>query len=197
MPAEHADSGTAAAANEGLQHCRGEYLARMAADDVSLPTRLAEQVAFLDSHAAVGLVGLGLAVSRVEHPAADPVGDALYAAFVVALIAITGIESAAGKPLAAPILGRWGGLQQLAGGDVPEFNNMFDVVGSVMKGRFDLTDAEVAEYMARYDIPVNPLLAEGYGSIGCWPCTRKVRPGEDPRAGRWAMFDKTECGLHK
>jgi phosphoadenosine phosphosulfate reductase len=59
------------------------------------------------------------------------------------------------------------------------------------------TDADVADYIARYDIPVNPLLAEGYGSIGCWPCTRKVRPGEDPRAGRWAMFDKTECGLHK
>jgi len=58
------------------------------------------------------------------------------------------------------------------------------------------TDADVAEYIARYDIPVNPLLSEGYGSIGCWPCTRKVRPGEDPRAGRWAMFDKTECGLH-
>jgi len=59
------------------------------------------------------------------------------------------------------------------------------------------TDADVAEYIARYDVPVNPLLEEGYGSIGCWPCTRKVRPGEDPRAGRWAMFDKTECGLHK
>jgi len=49
-----------------------------------------------------------------------------------------------GKPLAAPILGQWGGLQQLAGGDVPEYNNMFDVFGSIMKGRFDLTDAEVA-----------------------------------------------------
>jgi phosphoadenosine phosphosulfate reductase len=58
------------------------------------------------------------------------------------------------------------------------------------------TDADVAEYIARYDLPVNPLLHEGYGSIGCWPCTRKVGPGEDPRAGRWAMFDKTECGLH-
>jgi phosphoadenosine phosphosulfate reductase len=59
------------------------------------------------------------------------------------------------------------------------------------------TDADVAEYIARYDVPVNPLLQEGYGSIGCWPCTRKVGPGEDPRAGRWAMFDKTECGLHQ
>jgi phosphoadenosine phosphosulfate reductase len=59
------------------------------------------------------------------------------------------------------------------------------------------TDADVAAYIERYDIPVNELFQAGYGSIGCWPCTRKVRPGEDPRAGRWAMFDKTECGLHR
>jgi phosphoadenosine phosphosulfate reductase len=58
------------------------------------------------------------------------------------------------------------------------------------------TDADVNAYIARYDVPVNPLLNEGYGSIGCWPCTRKVKAGEDPRAGRWAAFDKTECGLH-
>jgi phosphoadenosine phosphosulfate reductase len=58
------------------------------------------------------------------------------------------------------------------------------------------TDAQVNEYIAKYDIPVNPLLSQGYGSIGCWPCTRKVRAGEDSRAGRWAAFDKTECGLH-
>jgi len=59
------------------------------------------------------------------------------------------------------------------------------------------TDADVAAYIQRYDVPVNELLDQGYGSIGCWPCTRKVKPGEDPRAGRWAMFDKTECGLHQ
>ncbi len=59
------------------------------------------------------------------------------------------------------------------------------------------TDADVEAYIARYSVPVNPLLREGYGSVGCWPCTRKVQPGEDPRAGRWAMFDKTECGLHR
>jgi phosphoadenosine phosphosulfate reductase len=58
------------------------------------------------------------------------------------------------------------------------------------------SDADVAAYIERYDIPVNELLSQGYGSVGCWPCTRMVRPGEDPRAGRWAMFDKTECGLH-
>ncbi|GAA1375726.1 phosphoadenylyl-sulfate reductase [Catellatospora chokoriensis] len=58
------------------------------------------------------------------------------------------------------------------------------------------TQAEVDQYIARYDIPVNQLLNQGYGSVGCWPCTRRIQPGEDARAGRWAMFDKTECGLH-
>jgi len=40
-------------------------------------------------------------------------------------------------------------------------------------------------------------VAEGYPSIGCVPCTTKVEPGEDPRAGRWRGWDKTECGIHQ
>jgi len=44
---------------------------------------------------------------------------------------------------------------------------------------------------------VNALLRQGYASVGCWPCTKRTPPGSDPRAGRWPMFDKTECGLHK
>jgi phosphoadenosine phosphosulfate reductase len=58
------------------------------------------------------------------------------------------------------------------------------------------TDVDVEAYIRRHNVPVNELLGQGYGSVGCWPCTRKVNPGEDPRAGRWAMFDKSECGLH-
>lgn len=45
-------------------------------------------------------------------------------------------------------------------------------------------------------LPVNPLLSQGYPSIGCAPCTNKVAPGADPRSGRWAGTAKTECGLH-
>jgi phosphoadenosine phosphosulfate reductase len=56
--------------------------------------------------------------------------------------------------------------------------------------------ADVDAYVARWKVPVNPLLRRGYGSVGCWPCTRRTGPGEDPRAGRWPLFDKTECGLH-
>lgn len=55
---------------------------------------------------------------------------------------------------------------------------------------------DVLAYAADNNILVNPLLSDGYPSIGCQPCTRRVAPGEDPRAGRWAGFDKTECGLH-
>jgi phosphoadenosine phosphosulfate reductase len=59
------------------------------------------------------------------------------------------------------------------------------------------TDEDVAAYVAAHDVPVNPLVAQGYVSIGCWPCTRPVTDGEDGRAGRWADRDKTECGLHQ
>ncbi len=58
------------------------------------------------------------------------------------------------------------------------------------------TDEQVDAYILEHDVPVNPLLFDGYPSIGCWPCTQRVEAGEDPRAGRWAGSDKTECGLH-
>ena len=56
--------------------------------------------------------------------------------------------------------------------------------------------SDVSKYVAEHDVVLNPLLFEGYASIGCWPCTRAVAPGEDARAGRWAGSGKTECGLH-
>ena len=58
------------------------------------------------------------------------------------------------------------------------------------------SDDDVAGYIAEHDVPVNPLLAQGYRSIGCAPCTTPVDEGEDPRAGRWRGLDKTECGIH-
>ncbi len=58
------------------------------------------------------------------------------------------------------------------------------------------TAQDVAGYIEDHHIIVNPLIAQGYPSIGCWPCTTPVADGEDPRSGRWAGRDKTECGLH-
>ena len=58
------------------------------------------------------------------------------------------------------------------------------------------TDEEFDAYIARHGILQNPLVSEGYLSIGCAPCTAKPLPGADPRSGRWAGQAKTECGLH-
>ncbi|WP_423604882.1 phosphoadenylyl-sulfate reductase [Sphingomonas sp. MS122] len=60
----------------------------------------------------------------------------------------------------------------------------------------DWTKADLDAYFTAHDLPRHPLEAEGYLSIGCAPCTHKVKPGEDPRSGRWAGWDKTECGIH-
>jgi phosphoadenosine phosphosulfate reductase len=58
------------------------------------------------------------------------------------------------------------------------------------------TQDDVDGYVEQHGILVNPLQYDGYPSIGCAPCTRRVAAGEDPRAGRWAGSAKTECGLH-
>jgi len=58
------------------------------------------------------------------------------------------------------------------------------------------TDEQVDQYVADNGVLVNPLVHDGYPSIGCWPCTRRVAPGDDPRSGRWAGTSKTECGIH-
>lgn len=55
---------------------------------------------------------------------------------------------------------------------------------------------DVETYIAEHGVLTNPLLMDGYASVGCAPCTRRVLEGEDPRAGRWAGRAKTECGLH-
>ena len=61
----------------------------------------------------------------------------------------------------------------------------------------DWSAEDIAAYFELHDLPPHPLVAEGYPSIGCSPCTSKVAPGEDPRSGRWKGWDKTECGIHQ
>lgn len=58
------------------------------------------------------------------------------------------------------------------------------------------TSDAVHEWARANGAELNPLLDDGFPSIGCGPCTRRVRPGEDARAGRWSGSDKTECGIH-
>lgn len=56
--------------------------------------------------------------------------------------------------------------------------------------------AELDAYAADRELPPHPLVAQGFPSIGCWPCTQPAEEGEDVRAGRWKGLDKTECGIH-
>ena len=76
------------------------------------------------------------------------------------------------------------------------------IVGRDMRGLIKVnplanwTQMDVDSYLSDHDVPHNPLLDQGYASIGCWPCTKPVKAGADPRSGRWAGRDKTECGLH-
>jgi phosphoadenosine phosphosulfate reductase len=55
---------------------------------------------------------------------------------------------------------------------------------------------QVDEYVIANDVEVNPLIYQGFPSIGCAPCTQRVQPGDDARSGRWAATRKLECGLH-
>jgi len=58
------------------------------------------------------------------------------------------------------------------------------------------TETDIWQYIHEHGLPYNELHDRNYPSIGCWPCTKPVKPGEDLRAGRWQGFNKTECGLH-
>ncbi|SEK56305.1 phosphoadenylylsulfate reductase (thioredoxin) [Sphingomonas palmae] len=58
------------------------------------------------------------------------------------------------------------------------------------------TKADLDAYFTEHELPRHPLEAQGYPSIGCAPCTSRVQPGEDPRAGRWRGWEKIECGIH-
>ena len=60
----------------------------------------------------------------------------------------------------------------------------------------DWSAADIAAHFAAHNLPAHPLVAAGFPSIGCSPCTSQVAEGEDPRAGRWKGWDKTECGIH-
>jgi phosphoadenosine phosphosulfate reductase len=77
---------------------------------------------------------------------------------------------------------------------VVDYDAMHDMVKISPLAAWSQQDVE--SYATQHGVLVNPLLLDGYTSIGCEPCTRRPLPGEDPRAGRWAGRSKTECGLH-
>lgn len=81
-----------------------------------------------------------------------------------------------------------------ANAGIIEFDQKFGLVKVNPLARWSFK--QVWEYIKKNNVPYNPLHERGYPSIGCWPCTSPVKPGDDPRSGRWAGREKTECGLH-
>ena len=100
-------------------------------------------------------------------------------------------------PFDASITGRKG-FQSATRAGLPRFEiDRADPLGRLKVNPLaDWSKADIEAYAAAHDLPPHPLVAEGYPSIGCSPCTSKVAPGEDPRSGRWKGWDKTECGIH-
>ena len=89
------------------------------------------------------------------------------------------------------------GRKRFHGGDRLRLKVVEDVEGQVKFNPLaNWTKADLDAYVARHDLPAHPLVAAGYPSIGCWPCTKPVEAGEDVRAGRWTGSQKTECGIH-
>ncbi|GKS65250.1 phosphoadenosine phosphosulfate reductase [Nitrospira sp.] len=82
-----------------------------------------------------------------------------------------------------------------ANAGIVEWDQKFELVKINPLARWSWND--VWTYVKVYEVPYNPLHDQNYPSIGCTHCTAPVAPGEDPRAGRWKNFAKTECGLHK
>jgi phosphoadenosine phosphosulfate reductase len=78
--------------------------------------------------------------------------------------------------------------------DVIQWDPKFNVVK--VNPLLNWNKKDVWAFVMKHDVPYNPLHDAGYPSIGCWPCTRPVQPGEDDRAGRWSGKVKKECGLH-
>lgn len=81
-----------------------------------------------------------------------------------------------------------------AGAAIIGFDSQFPLVK--INPLANWTKAQVWDYIRANRVPYNPLHDQGFPSIGCWPCTRSVKAGEDDRAGRWAGSDKRECGIH-
>lgn len=102
------------------------------------------------------------------------------------------------EPFDASFTGRKA-FQSSSRANLPRFEiDTSDDVGRLkINPLVDWNAGDITTYFDQHDLPHHPLVARGFPSIGCEPCTHKVAPGEDPRSGRWKGWDKTECGIHK
>jgi phosphoadenosine phosphosulfate reductase len=106
------------------------------------------------------------------------------------------------EPLARALQGKEAWITGLRRSETPSRTNAPIVGLDVGRGIVKVnplatwTDLDIESYRRDRELPEHPLVAHGYPSIGCWPCTNPVQPGDDPRSGRWSATGKTECGLH-
>ncbi|WP_048645376.1 phosphoadenylyl-sulfate reductase [Nitratireductor soli] len=143
----------------------------------------------------LGLTNIVIVKPLDDALAADDPDGILHRSDTDACCAIRKVEPMARAiaPYRAWFTGRKRG-QAATRADMP----VFEAVGSRIRvnplARW--TTEDQAAYMVKHDLRQNPLVAYGYLSIGCFPCTNPVKPGEDARSGRWAGQAKTECGIH-
>lgn len=134
---------------------------------------------------------------RVVHPLADVQPDNLWQTDINACCAVRKVE-----PLNRSLQGKQAWITGLRRADGPTRANAavatYDIGRNIVKLNpiVAFSDDDMVLYAQLHELPANPLTERGYPSIGCWPCTRPVAPGEDKRGGRWAGDAKTECGLH-
>jgi phosphoadenosine phosphosulfate reductase len=134
---------------------------------------------------------------RIIAPAAGVVPDDRWATDIEGCCHVRKVE-----PLNRLLAGRTGWVTGIRRVDGPTRANAPVVTWDLARHLVKInplamwTDDDMALYARLNDLPANPLSERGYPSIGCWPCTRPVAPGEDKRAGRWSGSNKTECGLH-
>ena len=89
------------------------------------------------------------------------------------------------------------GRKRFHGGDRLRLKVVEEVEGKLKFNPLaNWTKGDLDAYVAQHDLPAHPLVAAGFPSIGCWPCTAPVEEGADVRAGRWVGSQKTECGIH-
>ncbi len=157
-----------------------------------------ETYAFKDASAKrYGFQPLGFKSTLTPEEQAAKYGDALWATDPDLCCELRKV-----KPAAEALKGHkaWiAGLRRDQGSSrrdigILEWDDKYDVVK--VNPLANWNEYQVREYLAVNKVAYNPLNDQGYPSLGCTHCTRQVKPGEDMRAGRWAGFDKTECGLH-
>ncbi|MGB8859721.1 MAG: phosphoadenylyl-sulfate reductase [Ilumatobacteraceae bacterium] len=134
---------------------------------------------------------------RVVHPSADVRPDNRWQTDIEGCCQARKVE-----PLQRALAGKRAWLTGVRRADGPTRATApvaaFDVGRGLVKVNplAMFSDDDMVLYLRLHDLPSHPLADKGYESIGCWPCTRPVAPGEDKRAGRWSGAVKTECGLH-